>query len=152
MAGSLLNLWRTTFSTVAKKMLNSSGDSTHPCRSPCSTSNQSDQTPSSGRTQTSSHPIVEYRIRYGLQKLYSNQDKSDVSLRSKKIAVLLDQYVRLSLLSTDHSSTAVGCSTIPSGRLGGSVGNLETFRRWDVSSNLSVVTRTGIFPDKNKIK
>ncbi|CAM9796509.1 unnamed protein product [Ascophyllum nodosum] len=32
-------------------MLNSSGDSTHPCRSPCSTSNKSEQTPSSGRTQ-----------------------------------------------------------------------------------------------------
>ena len=38
-AGSSLNLWRTTFSTAAKKMLNSSGDNTHPCRSPCSTSN-----------------------------------------------------------------------------------------------------------------
>ena len=51
MAGSALNLWRTTVSTAAKKMLNNSGDSTHPCRSPCSTSNQSEQTPSSGRTQ-----------------------------------------------------------------------------------------------------
>ena len=51
MAGSSLNLWRTTFSTAAKKMLNSSGDNTHPCRSPCSTSNQSEQTPSSGRTR-----------------------------------------------------------------------------------------------------
>ena len=37
--------------TAAKKMLNNSGDSTHPCRSPCSTSNQSEQTPSSGCTQ-----------------------------------------------------------------------------------------------------
>ena len=51
MAGSSLNLWRTTFSTAAKKMLNSSGDNTHPCRSPCSTSTQSEQTPSSGHTQ-----------------------------------------------------------------------------------------------------
>ena len=51
MAGSSLNLWRTTFSTAAKKMLNSSGDNPRPCRSPCSTSNQSKQTPSSGRTQ-----------------------------------------------------------------------------------------------------
>ena len=51
MAGSSLNLWRTTVSTAAKKMLNNSGDSTHPYRSPCSISNQSEQTPSSGRTQ-----------------------------------------------------------------------------------------------------
>ena len=34
------------------------------------------------------------------------------------------------------------------GRPGGSVGNLETFWRWDVSSNLGVVTRTGIMPNK----
>ena len=34
----------------AKNMLSNSGDSTHPCRSPCSTSNHSEQTPSSGRT------------------------------------------------------------------------------------------------------
>ena len=39
MAGSSLNLWRTTFSATAKKMLNNSGDNTHPCRSPRSTSN-----------------------------------------------------------------------------------------------------------------
>ena len=51
MAGFSLNLWRTTVSTAAKKMLNNSGDSTHPCRSQCSTPNQSKQTPSSGRTQ-----------------------------------------------------------------------------------------------------
>ena len=51
MAGSSLNLWRTAFSTTAKKMLNKSGDNTHPCRNPCSTSNQSEKTPSSGRTQ-----------------------------------------------------------------------------------------------------
>ena len=39
------------------------------------------------------------------------------------------------------------------GRPGGSVGNLETFSRWDMSSNLDVVTRTGVFPHKiNKIK
>ena len=41
MAGSSLNLWNTTSSTAAKKMLNSSEDNTHPCRSSCSTSNQS---------------------------------------------------------------------------------------------------------------
>ena len=51
MDGSSLNLWRTTFSTAAKKMLNNSEYNTRPCRSPCSTSNQSKQTPSSGRTQ-----------------------------------------------------------------------------------------------------
>ena len=51
MAGSSLNLWRTTVSKTAKKMLNNSGDSTHPCRSSCSTSNQFKQTPSSGHTQ-----------------------------------------------------------------------------------------------------
>ena len=51
MAGSSLNLWRTTFSTAARKMFNNSGNNTHPCRSPCSTSNQSDQTPPLGRTQ-----------------------------------------------------------------------------------------------------
>ena len=39
------------------------------------------------------------------------------------------------------------------GRPGGSVGNLEPFRRWDVSSNPGAATRTGIFPHKkNKIK
>ena len=32
------------------------------------------------------------------------------------------------------------------GRSGGSVGNLETLCRWNVNSNLGVVTRTGIFP------
>ena len=31
-------------------------------------------------------------------------------------------------------------------RPGGSVGNLETFRRWEVGSNLGAVTGTGIFP------
>ena len=36
------------------------------------------------------------------------------------------------------------------GRRGGSVGNLETFWRWDVSSNPSAVTRTGIFPHKKQ--
>ena len=51
MAGSSLNHWRSTFSTAAKRMLNNIGDNTHPCRSPCSTSDQSEQTPSSGRTQ-----------------------------------------------------------------------------------------------------
>ena len=45
------NLWRTTVGAAAKEILNNSGNSTHPCRSPCSTSNQSQQTPSSGRTQ-----------------------------------------------------------------------------------------------------
>ena len=51
LVGSSLNLWRTTFSTAAKKMLNNIVDKTHPCRSPCSASNQSEQTPSSDRTQ-----------------------------------------------------------------------------------------------------
>ena len=51
MVGSSLNLWRATFSTAAKKILNKSGDNTYPCRSPCSTSNQSEQTPPSGRPQ-----------------------------------------------------------------------------------------------------
>ena len=51
MAVSSLNLWRTMVSTAVKKMLNNSGDSTHSWRSPCSSSNQSEQTPSSGRTQ-----------------------------------------------------------------------------------------------------
>ena len=50
MTVSLLNLWTTTISTTAK-MLNNSGDSTHPCRSPCSTSNQSEQMPSAGCKQ-----------------------------------------------------------------------------------------------------
>ena len=51
MTVSSLNLWKTTFSTAEKKMSNNSGDSTHPCRSLYSTSIQSEQTPSSGRTQ-----------------------------------------------------------------------------------------------------
>ena len=51
MAGSSLNLWRTTFSTAVKKMSKNSGDNTHPCRSHYSISNQSEHTPSSGRTQ-----------------------------------------------------------------------------------------------------
>ena len=36
------------------------------------------------------------------------------------------------------------------GRPGGSVGNLETFWRWDASSNPGAVTRSGIFPHKKK--
>ena len=36
------------------------------------------------------------------------------------------------------------------GRPCGSVGNLETFSRWDVSSNLGVVTRTGIYFSSQK--
>ena len=51
MTGSSLNRWRATVHTAAKKMLNNSGGSTHPCHSPCSTWNQSKQTPSSGCTQ-----------------------------------------------------------------------------------------------------
>ena len=46
---SLLNLRKTTASTATKNKLNNSGDSTRLCRSPCSTSTQSEQTPSSGR-------------------------------------------------------------------------------------------------------
>ena len=38
------------------------------------------------------------------------------------------------------------------GRAGGSVGNLETFGRWDVSSNPSTFARTRIFPHKKKKK
>ena len=52
MAISSMHFWRTTVSTAANKMLNNSGDSKHPYRSPCSTSNQSEQMPSSGRAQT----------------------------------------------------------------------------------------------------
>ena len=46
-----LNLLRAAVSTTAKMTLNCSGDNTHHCRSTCSTSNQSEQTPSSDRTQ-----------------------------------------------------------------------------------------------------
>ena len=51
MAASSLNIWRTTANTGAKKMLSKSENITHPCRSPCSSSNRSKQTPSSGHTQ-----------------------------------------------------------------------------------------------------
>ena len=37
------------------------------------------------------------------------------------------------------------------GRPDRSVGNLETFGRWDVSSNPGAATRTGIFPEKKYI-
>ena len=37
------------------------------------------------------------------------------------------------------------------GHPGGSVGNLETFWRWDLSSNLGVVTRNRIFSQKKKM-
>ena len=65
---------------------------------------------------------------------------------------------RLSFLPCDHElgfdiSLLCDDSTNQSaGRPGGSVSNLETFRRWDVSSNLGVVTRTGIFPHKKTKK
>ena len=42
------------------------------------------------------------------------------------------------------------CEVITTPCPGGSVGNLETFWRWDVSSNPDAVTRTGIFPHKTK--
>ena len=58
MAESSLNLWRTTFSTTAQKMLNISGDSTHPCRSPGSTP-KSIRTDAVTRSHTSYHPMVE---------------------------------------------------------------------------------------------
>ncbi|CAB1118243.1 unnamed protein product [Ectocarpus sp. CCAP 1310/34] len=48
---SSLNRMTTTSRTSAKKMLNSSWDSTHPCRTPCVTKNQSDSSPSSMRTR-----------------------------------------------------------------------------------------------------
>ena len=51
MTVSSLNLWRKTVSTTAKNILNNSEDGTYPYRSPCSTSNKSEQTPSSGRIQ-----------------------------------------------------------------------------------------------------
>ena len=38
------------------------------------------------------------------------------------------------------------------GRSGGSIGNVEAFWRWDVSSNLGAVTRTGNFPHRKKKK
>ena len=40
--------------------------------------------------------------------------------------------------------------TLPIGRPGGSVGNLENFWRWKVTSNLGVVTRTGTFLKQNE--
>ena len=54
--------------------------------------------------------------------------------------VLLDIHVVRSML---YANT---------GRPGVSVGNLETFWRWDVSANFGAVTRTGIFPHKKKKK
>ena len=50
MVSSSLKRCSTTSITAAKKMLNSNGDSTHPCRSPCVTSNHSESSPSSIRT------------------------------------------------------------------------------------------------------
>ena len=50
MVSSSLKRCSTTSITAAKKMLNSNGDSTHPCRSPCVTSNHSESSPSSMRT------------------------------------------------------------------------------------------------------
>ena len=46
-----LHHWTNTISAAAKKMLNNSGNSTHRCRSLCSTSNSFEQTPSSGCTR-----------------------------------------------------------------------------------------------------
>ena len=50
MVSSSLKRRSTTSITAAKKMLNSNGDSTHPCRSPCVTSNHSESSPLSIRT------------------------------------------------------------------------------------------------------
>ena len=50
MPASLLNLSSTTRSIAAKNTLNNSGESTHPWRSPCATSNHSEHRPSSLRT------------------------------------------------------------------------------------------------------
>ena len=50
MVSSSLKRYSTTSITAAKKMLNSTGDSTHLCRSPCVTSNHSESSPSSMRT------------------------------------------------------------------------------------------------------
>ena len=58
MTASLPNLGRITVSTAAKKIINNSGDSTHPCRSPCFVSNKSEDMPSSDRTHAL-NPIME---------------------------------------------------------------------------------------------
>ena len=50
MVSSSLKRCSTTSIIAAKKMLNSNGDSTHPCRSPCVTSNHSKSSPSSMST------------------------------------------------------------------------------------------------------
>ena len=50
MVWSSLKRCSTTSITAAKNMLNSNGDSTHPCRSPSETSNHSEGLPSSMRT------------------------------------------------------------------------------------------------------
>ena len=50
------------------------------------------------------------------------------------------------------NTTTTTTTTVQPGRPGGSVGNLETFWGWDVSSNLGVVTRTGIFPHIKNIR
>ena len=53
---------------------------------------------------------------------------------------------------TAQSSTFVQCIFLSKKHpAAGSVDNLETFWRWDVSSNLGVVTQTGIFPHKKKM-
>ena len=54
----------------------------------------------------------------------------------------------LSIKADKLRSNQVRILVLVAGRPGGSAGNLETFWRWDVSSNLGVVTRTGIFTHK----
>ena len=50
MAASARKRFSATRSTAVKNMLNSSGESTHPCLRPCPTSNESEHTQSSNRT------------------------------------------------------------------------------------------------------
>ena len=59
-----------------------------------------------------------------------------------------DEIINKELVNDPFSTLIVIAGRPP----GGSVGNLETFWRWDVSSHLGVVTRTGIFPHKKKKK
>ena len=51
MSTSTLKRTKTTYIAAAKNKLNINGDSAQPCRSPCVTSNHSECTPSSVRTQ-----------------------------------------------------------------------------------------------------
>ena len=73
-----------------------------------------------------------------------------------KVLLIIVELNNSTLLSVVqyYSTTTKGSVHIwvNAGRPGGSVGNLETFWRWDVSSNLGSVTRTRIFPHKKNKK